>query len=113
MRPYYYVKDETWIKCFSKTLDISKPYLSLNSDYGRFVSKYLQYPSLNEFILYTYRNYALNSKVYSTLPKRIDLICKVILKDFVPVIKDVTPEKFAQLYNDSVEIKKRIELEKS
>ena len=113
MRPYYYIQEKTWKDCLSKTVDISKPYLSLNSDYGRFVSKYLKYPTLDEFTLYAYRKYAYNSKVYKTLPKNISLICKSAMDDFIPVIKDVTPESFVKLYNESAPIATRIKIEKS
>jgi len=113
MRPYYNVQNKTWIDCLSKNLDINKPYLSLNSDYGRFVCQYLKYPTLEEFTLFTYRKYAFNSKVYCTLPVNIIQICKSAMDDFVPVIKDVKPEVFAKLYQDSAPIEKRTQLEKS
>ena len=111
MRPYYHIQDETWKDCLSKILDISKPYLSLNSDYGRFVSQYLKYPSLEEFILYTYRKYSFNSKIYSTLPKNISLICKSAMDDFTSVIKNIKPEEFAKLFNESAKIEIRTKLE--
>ena len=94
-------------------LDISKPYLSLNSDYGRFVSNYLKYPSLEELILYAYRKYSYNSKVYNTLPVNIILICKSALDDFIPVIKDVKPESFAKIFNESAPIEIRLKKENS
>ena len=113
MRPYYNVQNKTWIDCLSQQLDINKPYLSLNSDYGRFVCQYLKYPTLEEFTLFTYRKYALNSKFYSTLPVDIVKICKSAMDDFMPVIKDVKPEEFAKLYKNSAPIEKRTQLEKS
>ena len=113
MRPYYKIQDETWIDCLSKKLDISKPYLSLNCDYGRFVSQYLKYPTLEEFTLYAYRKYAFNSKIYSTLPIKITLICKSAMDDFIPVIKDVKPEEFAKLFKDSAPIETRMKIEKT
>ena len=111
MRPYYYIQKETWMNCFSKTYDISKPYLSLNSDYGRFVSQYMKYPTLDEFILYSYRKYSL--KKYNTLPINISLVCKSAIDDFISVIKDVKPEQFAKLFNESAPIEVRKKLEKS
>ena len=113
MRPYYNVKNETWLDCLWRKLDISKPYLSLNSDYGRFVCQYLKYPTLEEFTLFTYRKYALNSKVYNTLPVDIIKICKSAMDDFIPVIKDIKPEEFAKLYQNSAPITIRTQLEKS
>ena len=113
MRPYYKIQNETWLDCLSKGLDISKPYLSLNSDYGRFVSNYLKYPSLEELILYAYRKYSYNSKVYNTLPVNIILICKSALDDFIPVIKDVKPESFAKIFNESAPIEIRLKKENS
>ena len=113
MRPYYNVKNETWIDCLSRKLDISKPYLSLNSDYGRFVSQYLKYPTIEEFTLFTYRKYVYNSKFYNTLPINITQICKSAMDDFIPVIKDIKPEEFAKLYQNSAPITIRTQLEKS
>lgn len=113
MRPYYKIQNETWIDCLGKKLNISRPYLSLNCDYGRFVSQYLKYPTLEEFTLYAYRKYALNSKVYNTLPIKIALICKSAMDDFVPVIKDVKPEEFAKLFKDSAPIETRMKIEKT
>lgn len=112
MRPYYYIKDETWKDCLSKKIDISKPFLSLNCDYGKFVSQYLKYPTLDEFILYSFRRYILNSK-FNTLPSYISLICQSVLDDFSPVIKDISPELFKQIFNDSAPIETRIKLEKN
>ena len=113
MRPYYHVQEETWKDCFSKKLDTSKSYLSLNSDYGKFVSQYLKYPTLEELILYAYRKYSYKSKVYNTLPINISFLCQSTLDDFIPVIKDVKPEIFAKLFNDSAPITIRTQLEKS
>ena len=113
MRPYYNVKNETWIDCLSRKLDISKPYLSLNSDYGRFVSQYLKYPTIEEFTLFTYRKYVYNSKFYNTLPFNNTQICKSAMDDFIPVIKDIKPEEFAKLYQNSAPITIRTQLEKS
>ena len=110
MRPYYYVQNETWINCLAKTYDISKPYLSLNCDYGRFVTRYLKYPSLEEFILYAYRKY---TPKYNTLPQNISLVCESVINDFVPVIENVKPETFAKLFSDSAPIEIRTKLEKS
>ena len=45
---HYYKQKETLKDNLSKKLDTS--YLSLNSDYGRFVSQYLKYPTLKELI---------------------------------------------------------------
>ena len=112
MRPYYNIKDETWKDCLSKKIDISKPFLSLNCDYGKFVSQYLKYPTLDEFILYSFRRYILNSK-FNTLPSYISLICQTVLDDFSPVIKDINPELFKQIFNDSAPIQTRIKLEKN
>jgi hypothetical protein len=112
MRPYYHVQNETWKDCLSKVLDISKPYLSLNSDYGNFVSKYLKYPSLEEFILYAYRKYSFNSKIYSTLPQSIALICKSAMDDFTSVTKNIKPEEFAKIFNESAKIEIRTKMEK-
>jgi hypothetical protein len=112
MRPYYNIKDETWKDCLSKKIDISKPFLSLNCDYGKFVSQYLKYPTLDEFILYSFRRYILNSK-FNTLPSYISLICQSVLDDFSPVIKDIKPELFKQIFNDSAPIQTRIKLEKN
>ena len=111
MRSYYNIKDETWKDCLSKKIDISKPFLSLNCDYGKFVSQYLKYPTLDEFILYSFRRYILNSKFYNTLPSYISLICQSVLDDFSPVIKDINPELFKQIFNDSAPIQTRIKLE--
>lgn len=113
MRPYYKIQNETWKDCLSKNLDTSKPFLSLNADYGRFVSQYLKYPTLEEFTLYTYRKYAYNYKFYNTLPINITLICKSAIDDFIPVIKDVKPESFAKLFNDSAPIERRMKIENS
>ena len=113
MRPYYHVQKETWKDCLSKKLDISQSYLSLNTDYGRFVSKYLKYPTLDELTLYAYRKYAFKSKVYNTLPINISLLCKSTLDDFIPVIKDVEPKIFAKLFEDSAPIAIRTQLENS
>ena len=113
MRPYYNVKNETWIDCLSRKLDTNRPYLSLNCDYGRFVSQYLKYPTLEEFILFAYRKYSYNSKVYNTLPLNIADICKSAMNDFIPVIKDVKPEEFAKLFQNSAPIVIRTQLEKS
>ena len=112
MRPHYHVQNETWKDCLSKVLDISKPYLSLNSDYGNFVSKYLKYPSLEEFILYAYRKYSFNSKIYSTLPQSIALICKSAMDDFTSVTKNIKPEEFAKIFNESAKIEIRTKMEK-
>ena len=113
MRPYYHVQEETWKDCFSKKLDTSKSYLSLNSDYGKFVSQYLKYPTLEELILYAYRKYSYKSKVYNTLPINISFLCQSTLDDFIPVIKDIKPEEFAKLYQNSAPITIRTQLEKS
>lgn len=111
MRPYYNIKNETWMDGLAKKIDISKPYLSLNCDYGRFVSQYLKYPNLDEFILYVYRKYVFNSKVYNTLPLLISSLCQNRINEFTLVIKDVTPESFKKMFNDSapIEIRKKIE----
>jgi hypothetical protein len=113
MRPYYHVQKETWKDCLSKKLDIFKSYMSLNTDYGRFVSNYLKYPTLDELTLYAYRKYAFNSKVYNTLPFNISLLCKSTLDDFIPVIKDVEPKIFAKLFEDSAPIAIRTQIENS
>ena len=113
MRPYYQVKNETWVKCFSKRYDISKPYLSVNSDYGQNISKYLKYPSWELLILYVYRSYALNSRFYNTLPKDISLICKSGMNDFNSIIENIKPKTFVKLFNYSAPISIRAKFEKS
>ncbi len=111
MRPYYNIGNETWEDCLAKKLDISKPFLSLNCEYGRFVSQYLKYPTLDEFILFIYRKYVFNSKVYNTLPLKISDLCQNTFNEFNPVIKDISPETFKKLFNDSapIEVRKKIE----
>ena len=112
MRPYYTIEDETWKDCLAKKIDISKPFLSLDSDYGRFVSQYLKYPTLDEFILFIYRKYVFNSKVYNTLPLLISDLCQMIIKEFIPVIKDVSPETFKKMFTNSAPIEMRKKIEK-
>ena len=111
MRPYYNIENETWQDCLAKKIDISKPFLSLNCEYGRFVSQYLKYPTLDEFILFIFRKYVSNSKVYNTLPLIISDLCQITFNEFNPVIKDISAETFKKLFNDSapIEIRKKIE----
>jgi len=123
MRPYYYVGDKTWVDCFAEKIDINKMYISRNSDYGRFVCQYLKYPTIEELVLFIYRKYESKfntlftyrkyASKFNTLPARIIQICEVTLEEFSPVIKNIKPEKFAELFRNSASIRVRTELEKS
>lgn len=108
-RPYYQINEnETWKDSLSKIVDINLTIISGHKEYGNFIIHYDKSPTLDEYLLLLYRKY----KKEITLPKYIHKYAQSIFNEYEKVMKDVSVEQFKTIFNKSVSIKERIEMEK-
>jgi len=108
-RPFYYVAPGvTWLEELGTILDVRKPILSVDKQFGSYVETYGQYPTKDEYILFLYRRICLGSMTSRTLPKNIRKFTDQIFARYQDIMDTLSPSEFDRLFKDNAQINERI-----
>lgn len=101
MRPYTFdlQTNEYWKQKSEKLFGPLNNQLHAYIYYANFVKKYKKYPSQDELIYYIYKRQS--AKGITTLPRNIKLIVEKLIYSYNLVNKNITPEHFKYLFNNS------------
>lgn len=113
LRPYYIHDNKTWKENFQNEFKFDSDKCMKGCKYFMaFVVDYKRKPNIDEYIIYLYNRYIINGS-YKTLPYQIIEFSKDIIESYKDI--DITEDnykKMVKIYNDSVSIESRKELEK-
>lgn len=107
-RPFYYVEPGvTWLDELGKILNVNKPILSVDKQFGSYVETYGQYPTKDEYILFMYRRICLGSMTSRTLPKNIRKFTDQIFARYQDIMNSLSPSEFNKRFQDNAPINER------
>jgi hypothetical protein len=105
-RPYSTVDGKkSWTELASEYYGV-KNFLSTHNAFGRFVAKYVRYPTKPEFLLFLFNRYVIHGQHQGLPVQTVKLIDQTFL-DFEPIIKKTRPAQFIARFKQSVTIKAR------
>lgn len=102
-RPYYTVPEtgEPWADVAERIHGFApSKMISLNKQFGVFVTKYERYPNPAEFLVFLYNRYIHHGQ-HKTMPAQITQLIDVTFDEFSEVMEKVTPAEFVRRFTES------------
>jgi hypothetical protein len=84
--------------------------ISLDKQFGMFVTKYERYPNPAEFLVFLYNRY-IHYGNHQTLPAHLPQLIGETFDDFSEIMCTVIPAEFARRFTESTTSKNRMEME--
>jgi hypothetical protein len=112
-RPFYIVPetDEPWPVVAERIYGIAPTkMISLDKQFGMFVTKYERYPNPAEFLVFLYNRY-IHYGNHQTLPAHLPQLIGETFDDFSEIMCTVIPAEFARRFTESTTSKNRMEME--
>jgi hypothetical protein len=112
-RPFYKVPEtgEQWADAAERLHGFApSKMISLNKQFGVFVTKYGRYPTPAEFLVFLYNRYIHHGQHW-TLPAQIIQLIDETFNDFNDIIQTVSATEFTRRFMASVPIAARMEME--
>jgi hypothetical protein len=114
-RPFYTVPEtgELWTVAAERVHGIApSKMISLNKQFGMFITKYERYPTPAEFLIFLYNRYIHHGQ-HQTLPAQITQFIGEAFDEFREIMATVTPAEFVRRFTESTKGDARTVMERA